>query len=57
MGAWRDPAGRGKLVGKPLLSLQGLEPAAKAQLLALSLLALEMQVASLPPEFVRSLPN
>jgi len=53
---WRDPAGEGKAVTKPLLSLQGLDPVAKAQLLALSLLALEMQVASLPLDFVRYVP-
>ena len=45
-----------KLVSKPTLALQGLSTPARAQLMALSLLALELQVSYLPGEFARCSP-
>ena len=43
-------------VTKPTLALQGLATPARAQLLALSLLALELQVSGLPSDFARCPP-
>ena len=42
-----------KPLKKPLLFLQGLEASSRVQLIALSLLALELQMKSLPPGFAR----
>ena len=45
--------GNERVITKPVLALQGLAAAPRSQLLALSLLALELQVAGLPKQLGR----